>query len=227
MAAHGVTDRWVLEFASFLLGHGCLGLDRSALKELHFITPIDNLPSILRDGILSHRLASSRPHVSIAMPEVQAIRAAVKVPDGSKNGRPLHTYANLYLDARNPMMFVRKAEHESTCVLCIDPVVVDIPGVMVADGNAGSRGGYTLFSPYPSGLKALDADMVFAKYWTDDDYFAYCERKRKRCAEILVPDRVPPEYIVAVRVSGPAGQGKVAAIASRLTVHVDPYVFFR
>jgi hypothetical protein len=38
---------------------------------------------------------------------------------------------------------------------------------------------------------------------------------------------VPPEYIVAVRVSGPAGQGKVAASVSRLTVHIDPYVFFR
>ena len=71
------------------------------------------------------RLAGPRPHVSIAMPEVQAIRAAVRVPDGSKLGRPLHTYANLYFDARNPMMYVRKHEHESTCVLCVDPAVLD------------------------------------------------------------------------------------------------------
>lgn len=202
-------------------------MNRSDVKELHCITPIENLASILGAGILSHQAAASRPHVSIAMPEVQAIRAAVKVPDGSKLGRPLHTYANLYFHARNPMMYVRASEHESTCVLCVDQAVLDLAGTMIADGNAGSRGGYTLFSSSPSGLAALDRDLLYATYWTDPDYFSYCERKRKRCAEVLVPDRVPPEYIVGVRVSGPVGHAKVSPIAPGLPIHIDPSVFFR
>jgi hypothetical protein len=202
-------------------------LDRVEITELHCITPISNLPSILRFGIESHNLAAARPHTSIAMPEVQAIRANVRVPDGSLRGRALHSYANLYVDARNPMMYVRKDQHETTCVLLIDPTVLDLPGTVVADGNAGSRGGYTLFSPSPAGLAGLDRDLVRAEYWTDPEYFAYCERKRKRCAEILVPDRVPPEYIVGVRVSCAASQSAVGAIAPGLPCHIDPHLFFR
>jgi ssDNA thymidine ADP-ribosyltransferase, DarT len=202
-------------------------VDRSALQELHFIAPIANLASILVDGILCHRDAASRSHISIAMAEVQSIRAAVKVPDGTPRGRPLHTYANLYIHARNPMMFVRKGAHESTCVLQISTDVLDLPGVMIADGNAGSRGGYTLFTPMPAGLEQLDADLALAEYWTSPNYFEYCERKRKRCAEVLVPDRVPSDYILGARVSGAIAAAAVAAVAPKLPVTVNGGLFFR
>ena len=42
---------------------------RSDVTELHFIAPIENVPSILKHGILSHRLAEKHAHESIAMPE--------------------------------------------------------------------------------------------------------------------------------------------------------------
>ena len=37
------------------------------VKELHYITPIENLPSILENGILSHKLAGKIPHLSVAL----------------------------------------------------------------------------------------------------------------------------------------------------------------
>ena len=37
------------------------------VKELHYITPIENLPSILEKGILSHKLAGEVPHLSVAL----------------------------------------------------------------------------------------------------------------------------------------------------------------
>src|SRR5687768_12873759 len=79
-------------------------LDRSRVRELHYITPISNLPSIGRLGILSHEAADRLQAASIAMPEIQDIRATKRVP----NGLRLHQYANLYFDARNPMMSARR-----------------------------------------------------------------------------------------------------------------------
>lgn len=75
-------------------------MDRAKLRELHCITPIANIPSVLTAGILSHRRAAAVSHESVADPEIQARRARVRVP----GGRPLHEYANLYITARNPMM---------------------------------------------------------------------------------------------------------------------------
>ena len=76
-------------------------MERSDLSELHFICRIENLPSILELGILSHKRAAAIEHRSFAMPEVQSRRATVRVPDGTRYGRPLHEYANLYIHARH------------------------------------------------------------------------------------------------------------------------------
>jgi proteasome lid subunit RPN8/RPN11 len=46
-------------------------------------------------------------------------------------------------------------------------------------------------SPNPRELTGL----VFARYWTDLDYWRRKEKKRARCAEILVPNLIPSTYI--------------------------------
>jgi hypothetical protein len=67
---------------------------------LHYITPIANVPSILQRGILCHNQVKSLAHQSVAMPQIQQRRTKKSVP----GGRHLHDYANLYFDARNPML---------------------------------------------------------------------------------------------------------------------------
>lgn len=39
-----------------------------------------------------------------------------------------------------------------------------------------------------------------ARYFGNDDYFEYVKRKSIKCAEILVPNTIAPEFIVAVAV---------------------------
>jgi len=80
-------------------------MDVSDVKELHYITPMGNLPSIFQRGILSNYLVEKLPHSSVAKQEVQEIRASVRVP----SGRPLHEYVNLYFNARNAMMYKRQS----------------------------------------------------------------------------------------------------------------------
>lgn len=91
------------------------GVDREQLRELHYITPISNVSSIAARGLLSHRRAARHNPDSVALATVQERREAKPVP----RGRPLHEYVNLYVNARNPMLYLRSQgdDHEGLCVL--------------------------------------------------------------------------------------------------------------
>jgi len=201
-------------------------MERSDIDELHFIARVENLAGILRDGVLSHERAEAVAHVSFAMTDVQAKRATVRIPDGSRAGRPLHTYANLYIHARNVTMWARRSDHENLSVVCIAPDVLEIDGAVITDGNAGSLA-YTRFAASPEGLSMLDKERVFTDDWRDPDPFTYKRQRRLRCAEVLVPDVVPPEYFRAIRVSCDATASRVRPIAGTLDVVVDRKLFFR
>lgn len=195
-------------------------MNRSDLKELHYIAPIANAPSIMEHGILSyHRCAKLRP-VSVAMAKIQDIRSGKRVP----GGRPLHDYANLYLCARNPMLFKLKHRHRELCVLRVALDVLDLPDVIITDGNAASD--YTAFWPSPAGLGKLNGALVFAEDWTAADQIAYWEKKRVKCAEVLVPDRVAPEFILGARVSCADSKAALLAIETRLDITIDRHLFF-
>ncbi len=152
------------------------------VKQLFYITHIENLSSILERGILSHSRAQSLPHKRIDMPEVQERRRAKRISGGGL----LHDYANLYFSSRNPMLFKRKDEHKDICVLRINLEVLKIPAVVVATGNAASD--YTSFHPPESGIEKLDRKLVYAKKWTDDDPIIQARKSVAKCAEVLVPD---------------------------------------
>jgi hypothetical protein len=64
-------------------------MERSRIRQLHYITDMANMASILEQGILSHRLAqraasghvsvAASGHVSVADAEVQVRRASKRV----------------------------------------------------------------------------------------------------------------------------------------------------
>jgi hypothetical protein len=60
---------------------------RLDVSELHYITLIDNVQSILNRGILSYELAAEVSHTSLAMPEIQARRTGrMKTKDARTKG---------------------------------------------------------------------------------------------------------------------------------------------
>jgi hypothetical protein len=196
-------------------------MNRSDVSELHYITEISNLRSILTYGILSHKLAGQLEHVSIAMLEIQDRRERKAIP----GGRPLHEYVNLYFHARNPMLYKRRDLHKSLCILQLDPSILDLPGVIIADGNASSD--YTGFRPSPHGLHHVDRELVFAEYWTDNDILIGWHKKRVRCAEVLVPDKVEPEFILGAYVSCEDARIAIKEFELRLNLMIDARLFFR
>ena len=195
---------------------------RTELAELQFITHIDNLASILEHGILSHNQMAARQHVSVAMQAVQDRRSQKVVP----GGRPLHDYANLYICARNPMMFVRRGQHENLCVLSISSTVLDIPGTVITDQNAASD--YVRYAAAPAGLAHVDRALTFARNWTHPgDQIAEWRHKAAKCAEVLVPDSVQPGRILAVCVSGEVGRQRASAAQQAKPVQINADLFFQ
>lgn len=193
---------------------------RSELKELHFVTHTDNLLSIWKHGILSNRRAKRLKPTSVAMSEIQKERAKKRVPQG----RRLHEYANLYFCARNPMLYKRKQQHANLCVLRVSTDVLDLPGVVVTDGNAASN--YTRFAAAPEGLQHVSRELTFAEWWTSSDPIEKWERTRRKCAEVLVPDTVSRKKILGAYVSCQEALERFEAINVPLEAEIDAHLFF-
>lgn len=191
------------------------------VAELHCIMPISNLASVLAHGILSYERAAQLEHTSVAMQPVQDRRDQKRVPQGLR----LHQYANLYIHARNPMLYKRRGEAGSLSVLRVSLDALGMPGVVITDSNAASD--YARFlHPSQSGL--INFDDVLADDWTHpDDQRRYFQHKSRKCAEVLVPHRVPPELVFGAFVVDAGARARVVAVAPQLATTVDPVLFFR
>lgn len=191
------------------------------VTEFQCIMPMDNVPSVLEHGILSYELASKLAHSSVAMQEVQSRRDDKQVPGGLK----LHQYANLYFHARNPMLFKRKDEAASLCVLRVSTAVCSIQGVVLADSNASSD--YVRFL-HPSQWNLLDFDAIYAMDWRHpDDPIAYYRHRSRKCAEVLVPHRIEPQFLAGAYVVDSAAGERLENLGFHLPVAVDSVLFFR
>jgi len=196
-------------------------MNRADVTELHYITAIANTRSILRHGVLSHNLADQLAHDSVAMPEIQERRRNKQIPGAGF----LHDYANLYFDAHNPMLSRCRARNNEICVLQINPIVLDISGVIIANRNAASD--WTSFWPVPGGLAVISMERVFARYWTHpNDPYEEMSHKSEKCAEVLVPDRVYVEFIVGAYVANQHALQAFEGLNSQLPVRIRGDMFF-
>lgn len=197
-------------------------MTRAELHELGYIVPIATVPSILQRGILSHRRAERIAHQSIALQDVQNLRAKVIVG----RGRALHEYVNLYICPRNPMLYKRKDIHDQICVLRVSPDLLDLPDVAVTDSNAGSR--YARFRPAASGLGIVDRDRTFARNWKHpEDQRDEWIHSAQKCAEVLVPDVVPVRYITGAFVSCNLSEQRLLELAPNLPITINGDLFFQ
>jgi hypothetical protein len=191
------------------------------LAELHYITHLRNLPSILEYGILSHERAQKVNHESVAMQEIQDRRADVVLP----NNRKLHSYANVYVYARNKMMSKIRARHRDICVLRVDKQILLNPTAIVADQNASSK--YVRFSDGIAGLGRINKETVFAESWLHpQDQIAEWRHGSAMCAEVLILDLIRPVFIKGVYVSCEDSAEEVRRNHVGLTVTLNGKLFF-
>lgn len=191
------------------------------VTEFQCIMPMVNMPSVLENGILSFDAASEIEHHSVALDEAQEKRDGKRIP----GGLPLNQYANIYFHARNPMMSIRRGEAPELCVLRVSIAVLQLDGVVLADRNAAGGDRWVRFL-HPSQWRLLDFDRIYAIDWRDLDRFEYYDKKRKKCAEVLVPNCIPPNYLLGAYVLNEAVRDELAALGFSLPIEIDRNLFF-
>ena len=201
-------------------------MNRTDFQELHYITTIRNVPSILSRGILSHKRSQEIKHNSVAMEAIQERRKKKIVP----GGRPLHEYVNLYINARNKMLYKvlneGSVQHTDLCILRIKTDVLDLADTVVVDRNAASD--YAGFYPASHGLKYLDRDLIFAEFWTHPyNPIEEWQHGSVICAEVLVPDRIDPSLIMGAYVSCPEAKTALEALEIDIPVTINSHLFFK
>ncbi|WP_363168669.1 DUF4433 domain-containing protein [uncultured Lamprocystis sp.] len=166
-------------------------LSRYSLLSFWHITHIENLWSVCRYGILNHGDAhGKRPTLQdISDPSVQRWRTR-KDPIYH---HPIHDYAALYLNPRNPMLYKRKALNRELCLVEVCPTILLTHSYLLTDGNAASA--TTSFYQDYRHLDRLPWGVLSGAYWVNEP-----DGKRKMCAEALIFPRVWPVYIKALHV---------------------------
>lgn len=160
------------------------------IKYFYHMTAIDNLYSILKNGLLSHNQAHQDKllNIDISDPEVQDIRADKIDPIFN---RPLHDYVPLYFSPRNPMLYKRGEIQENVVILGISSSVLLYTNTIFSDGNASAQD--TTFYQGATMLDNLNWDVINANSWSE-----FPDGRRIKCAEILVYPKVEVKDILIV-----------------------------
>lgn len=194
------------------------------VKCLFYITHVENVPSILQNGILSHLLVERQniPYTPIYDSGIVSNRKAKTTPES----KSLWEYANLYFQPRNPMMYrvIHEKSKRDLAVIGVAPGVLQQPNVIVTDGNAANNP--TQFFMARDGLRVIEAQwkVIQSEWWNDLD-----GSKRKIMSECLVPERIPPEYIHTIFVADHETKERIAGLigSSRIPVIPEPNFFFQ
>lgn len=152
----------------------------------HFIH-MDNLPGILRDGLLCHSAMKSKHYTDISDPSVQLGREHKVIPVTQKN---LHDYVPLYFGPKTPLVVKYQDRNEEFLYLRFSLNILQLPGTVFTDGNARSNATQFFLFNSVDDLQAVDSTAINAFSWAGDD-----EKKRRKQAEILIPDKIVPEQI--------------------------------
>jgi O-acetyl-ADP-ribose deacetylase (regulator of RNase III) len=197
---------------------------KADIRSLYYITHVENLPSILQHGILSHAQMESR---SISYtPIYDASIVSNRKNKATPNGRSLWDYANVYFQARNPMMYrvVHEKGRQELAVVGVTSEVLKGDGVWISDGNAANRP--TQFFSAAEGLKVIHDQwrVIQLEYWNDRD-----GSKRRIMAECLAPEKIATEQIHTIYVADQDTKQRVQELigASRVPVVPEPNIFFQ
>ncbi len=196
------------------------------IRSLYYITHVNNLPSILNQGILSHRKVEELGISYTAIYDSGVInrRKDKSTPEKSS----LWDYANLYFQPRNPMMYrvmsEKNLDKKDIAVIGIKPGVLNLTGGFITDGNAANES--TKIYPVQEGLEVLKQQwhMIQNDWWNELD-----GSKRKIMSECLLPEKIAPEFIHSIFVTNHNAKERVEQIIGSFKIPVvpEPHRFFQ
>ena len=193
----------------------------ASVTEFHSIMPIANVASVMERGILCHEFAARLRRKPSALPSLPDQNHQGHVPGGLK----LNQYARLYFDARNPLLFKLKGVAEQLCVLRVSVNALGIRGVVLADRDAASD--YVRFlAPEQWSLLRLD-DIYGRDGEYGDNLVQRWRHEALKCAELLSPECVEPEFVVGAYVASETARERLNQTGFPKWITVNPWLFFR
>ncbi|OYD90555.1 Appr-1-p processing protein [Nostoc sp. 'Peltigera membranacea cyanobiont' 210A] len=187
------------------------------IKSLYYITHIENLPSILQRGILSHKKVEE---LGVSYTPIYDSGIVSKRKDKFTPAKSsLWEYANLYFQPRNPMMYrvVHEKDKRDIAVIGVKPDVLAAAGGLITDGNAANDP--TQFFAIKEGREILQKQwkIIQNEWWNDLD-----GSKRKIMAECLVPKQISPELVHSIFVADYKAKERVETIIGSAKIPVVP-----
>jgi hypothetical protein len=199
-------------------------MKRPQIRGLYYISHIDNVPSILEHGVLSHEriLAEKIQYTKIYAEDIVANRQGIQTPDG----RSLWSFANLYFQPRNPMLYrvIHEKQADEVAIISVRPEILDRLDIFISTGNAAHSASEILTSGESQKVMRKIIKETDIEYWKEVD-----GSKRKIMAECLVPDMIPSNLIQTIYVATQAAKTKLEATipSSNVPVVTEPNMFFR
>lgn len=157
------------------------------IGSLEHMTHFQNVDAICQEGILNHYNARKKNPYDISNHDVQDRRER-KEPIYHHR---IHEYAPLYINPRNPMLYANLELQESIYIIKVSLDVLDELPFLFTDGNAAAD--MTGFLNNTDDLDKLPMDVLKSRFWNN-----FYDGRRKMCAEVLIYDHIPAEYIEKV-----------------------------
>lgn len=178
----------------------------------YHMTHIDNLPKIFsEDALISKAEILKRKFQfnDISCAEVQGRRESKIV-----NNLGLHEYVPLYFGPKTPMVAANNFQQEKIIFLLFDLTILQTPGCVISDGNAASdRTKFKVFSQL-SDLDILNINAIATSKY--GQYTPENEQRRKKQAEVLIPNKLPLKQMLRILVFSSEAAGIVLAQAKKI-----------
>lgn len=179
-------------------------LDNHAIQYLYHMTHIDNLLSILSQGLYAHD--NKYQKVDISDCDVNSRRAHTE----NVYNKPIHSYVPFYFNPKNAMLYKRRSIQNDIVILVLKRDILLSKGSLFTDGNASSD--TTSFFNNLDGLSQLDWGCI-----NDDNWNSHDDGRRTRMAEVLVPDFVDAKNILGIICNNPHTKAKIDALPHNKT----------
>ena len=193
-------------------------INKYNIKYLHYLTHINNIPSIFCHGILSRNVMKklSLIYTDISNPSVQNNRE-FKKPGILNSKKNIHDYVPLYFSTQTPMQYVvsNSARSRTTqnivaqnklVFIDVDPAsIFTLSNMIFTDGNASNR--ETKFYNDLKDFDKIDWNVINSPgdYHGSNGQCYKKEWQRKKCSEVLVAGAVPQMYFSRIVVCGESG----------------------
>jgi len=188
------------------------------------MTHIDNLSQILAaGGLKSYNAMQGTPYTNLANDDVQSGRAAITIP---VSGRRLHDYVPLYFGIKTPMVACNQDKNEKMLFLRISLDILTRLGVVFTDGNARATGRKFFRYTNIDDLSILDVAAINSTKYAGDPL-----KKRRKQAEILVPDFLPICEVLDILSFSETARFQALTITDKFgittPIRVNPGFYFR